>query len=190
MPLELQGRDEENVPIFTGVPEVHATAPWLFTMGTGALLVGIFLIAGVHALAVQHDLFRFIASLCVGGFVAGSVVLGSVWWYRVTCEMPHLATLDDLALRLGLDAGRLQIFAAENRVRPRVKVNGKMLYRQRDFGDPASLLRAASGPGGVPGSMLRSAAPVHPNQLPRPAEVPNAEPFVTEPIQQTVDASK
>ncbi len=172
MPLELQGRDEENVPNFTGELEAHSTAPWLFVIGTGVLLAAIFLIAGFHALAVQHDVTRFVAAVGIGGLISGSLILGSVWWFRVTLAIPHLASIDDLALRFGLNAARLTVFAAKTGIRPKVKMNGEKLYSARDFGDVASLLRASSGPGGAPGAMLRVAESTDSERLPRPAAPP------------------
>ena len=174
MPLELHGRDETNVPIFTGAPEAHSSGPWLFSIGAGAVLVGIYLVAGFHALVVQRDVARFIAALLVGGLISGGLVAGSIWWYRITRELPNLASLEDLAARLGLDAGALRIHATKNGIRPRVSVNGRSLYRPRDFGDSGSLLRAASGPSSTPGSMLRSSLPMNTDCLPRPAFSPDS----------------
>ena len=128
---------------------------------------------GAHAAAYQRDLFRFLAALMVAGLISGTVVLGSVWWYRLTREMPHLASIQELSTRFGLEAVRLEEIAGRERIKPRARVNGEALYRPRDFGDPAWLLRAASGPAGDPGAMLRTARPAtNSNSLPRPADSP------------------
>lgn len=171
MPFELHGRDEENVPVFTGVPEAHATGAWLFAICLGLLLVSGFILTSIHALAVQHSFLRFALALAVGGLLTGSVVIGSFWWFRLTREIPHLASLEELGMRFGVDAERLRLHARTTGIHPRLRVNGKGLYRPGDFGDPARLLRASSGPASNPNQMLRTTdSAVDDNHLPRPAD--------------------
>src|SRR5687768_7369860 len=134
MPLQLHGRNEENVPIFSGAMEGNSTAPWLFTIGVGVLLAAVFLVAGVHALANHGGVYRFFAALIVAGFVSGTIVAGAVWWYRITREIPHLASIEDLAVRFELEAEAVRLMASREGIRPRAEVNGKHLYRPRDFG--------------------------------------------------------
>ena len=175
MPFELHGRDEENVPVFTGAPEGHSTGAWLFSLSLGALIVAGFVLTGFHALAVQHSILRFALALSVGALLTGSVVIGSVWWYRLTREIPHLASLEELGNRFGVGVDGLREHARTTGIRPRLRVNGKGMYRPRDFGDPAHLLRAAGGPGSNPNSMLRtSQARVDEAALPRPAANPES----------------
>src|SRR5437870_4551506 len=105
MPLELHGRGEDNVPIFTGLPDGFSSWPWAFSIAVGLLLACIFLCAGIHAAVVKHEVVRSLGALALATLISGSVVVGSGWWLSIMRELPHLSSIDELAGRFGVETG-------------------------------------------------------------------------------------
>lgn len=131
------GRDDHGVSIWDGDWKALRPVTGLFH-GIGGLAVGI----GVLALVLGH-VWQPITILAP----IGAVLLGLGWWMKqLYVRFSDLATVEEVAERLGVDADELDDLAAGKEMRPRAVVNGKAVYDPADLGDVALLLRVASPP--------------------------------------------